>query len=47
LSAGLPGEQVNIATLLKILGHTDISTRMIYAHLSQEHIKNQMLESAI
>ena len=33
----------DIASLSKILGHSDISTTMIYAHLSQEHVKKQMI----
>lgn len=30
---------VDLATVSKLLGHSDISTTMIYAHLSDEHIK--------
>ena len=37
----------DIASLSKILGHSDISTTMIYAHLSEEHIKKQIVSFSL
>jgi site-specific recombinase XerD len=33
---------VNLFTVSKLLGHSDIKTTMIYAHLSKDHLKNSV-----